>query len=168
MTIRVRGGVAKPPATQDWRVGDIFVVEQRDGVCSIGQVLDMMMKNVVSCAFFDIRVPCSGGAITTYDLRVGHLIAILAVTREQLDFGKWRVIGHQDVAVDRNLWPNEEFRETKWVGASIHDASIAEELLAAYNGLVPWDDWHDPEYLDKLLTFPDRKPSRVIYKKRKN
>ena len=30
--------------------------------------------------------------------------------------------------------------------------------------LAPWDDWHDPFYLDKLLLSPDKKPKNVILK----
>ena len=150
---------------QTWQPGDLFIIQQRDGICSVGQILDHMMKNVVSCAFYDIRVPHAEerGA---YELRDDHLIAALSVTQEQLDAGVWKVIGHQDIALDRSAWPNEDCRSHLWVGASIQDASIAEELLDAYNSLVPWDDWHDPAYLDTLLVAPDRKPKHVVYKKR--
>ncbi len=157
--------MAKGKKTQTWAPGNLFVVKQRDGICSLGQVLDVMMKNVVSCAFFDIRVPCES-AHGQYDLNPGRLIAVLSVSREQLDYGKWRVVGSQEVTLARELWPNEEHRGRLWVGAKVHDASIAEELLDAYNGLVPWDDWHDPAYLDTLLAHPDRKPKHVIYRRR--
>lgn len=150
---------------QPWEAGDIFTVEQRDGVCSLGRVIDIMMKNVVSCAFYDIRAKC-GEKIEIEHLDVARLIALLSVTREQLDFGAWKVVGHSDEPVDRELWPNEEYRAQRWVGARIYDAAIVEDLLNAFNGLAPWDDWHDPEYLDKLLAAPDRKPKHVIYKNR--
>lgn len=150
---------------QAWREGDVFSIEQRDGLCSIGQVIEPLMKNVVSCAFYDIRLPCAEVA-GPFDLPVKHLIAVLSVSREQLDFGKWKVVDHRTVAIDSELWPNEEFRNERWIGAKIYDASIVEELLDAYNGLVPWDDWHDPEYLDKLLASPERKPKHVLYKKK--
>lgn len=157
--------MTKRKKTQPWQPGDVFTVQQRDGVCTVGQILDHMMKNVVSCAFYDIRVPCADDA-GPFDLNDDRLIAALSVSREQLDFGVWRVLGHQVVALDKSVWPNEVCRDQLWVGAVVYDASIAEELLDAYNGLVPWDDWHDPEYLDKLLAEPDRKPKHVIYKKR--
>jgi hypothetical protein len=150
---------------QPWKPGDVFAVVQRDGVCSVGQVLTEMMKNVVSCAFYDVRVPCENSK-PPYDLRIGRLIAVLSLSRERLDFGQWKVLGHQDIALPRELWPNEEFRDDLWVGSKVHDASIAEELLDAFNGLVAWDDWHDPEYLDKLLAHPDQKPRHLIYKKK--
>ncbi|MEP6766323.1 MAG: hypothetical protein ABJB66_18570 [Gemmatimonadaceae bacterium] len=90
----------------------------------------MMMSNVASCAFFDTRVACNV-ANGTFELRSKHLIAVLAVSREQLDYGKWRVVGQQEVTLVKELWPNEEYRAEQWVGAKVHDASIAEELLNA-------------------------------------
>lgn len=125
----------------------------------------MTMKNVVSCAFYDVRISCEQATVPRFDLPVRHLIAVLSVSREHLDFGKWRVVDHQPVSPDPEMWPNEEFRSARWIGAKIYDAAIAEKLLNAYNGLVPWDDWHDPEYLDKLLVSPDRKPKHVLRKK---
>ena len=129
-----------------------------------GQVIDQMMKNVASCAFYDIRVPCDADQPPD-ELALSRLIAVLSVSREQLDLGEWRVVGSNRVALDRQLWPNEEFRQDLWVGAKIYDASIAEEFLDAYNGLAAWDDWHDPQYLDKLLVSPDKKPKHLLYKK---
>lgn len=156
--------MANTKKVQPWTPGDVFLVEQRDGVCSVGQVIDQIMKNVVSCAFYDIRLPCDADRPPD-QLILSQLIAVLSVSREQLDFGKWRVVGSNRVGLDRQLWPNEAFRQDHWIGAKIYDASIAEELLDAYNGLVAWDDWHDPEYLDKLLVSPDRKPKNLLYKK---
>lgn len=155
----------KAQQKQSWQAGDIFAVQQRDGVCSLGCVIDLMMKNVVSCAFYDIRAKCED-KIEAGHLDAARLIALLSVTREQLDFGAWKIVGHLDEPLDKELWPNEEYREARWIGAKIYDAAIAEDLLNAYNGLAAWDDWHDPEYLDKLLVAPDRKPKHVIYKKR--
>ena len=156
--------MAKPK--QLWKPGDVFLVTQKDGVCSVGQVLSRMMENVVSCAFYDIRVPCNG-AQGPFDLDDDRAIASLSVTKEQLDFGAWRVVGNQAIALGPEAWPNEQCRAQRWVGAKIYDAAIAEELLNAYNGLVPWDDWKDPEYLDKLLVNPDRKPKHLLYKNKR-
>jgi len=155
--------MAKP--NQAWGPGDVFLVPQKDGVCSVGQVLCEMMKNVVSCAFYDIRVPCAD-AHGYFDLGNDRAIASLSVTKEQLDFGVWKVVGHQAVGLPREAWPNEECRANRWVGAKFYDAAIAESLLNAYNGLIPWDKYKAPEYLDNLLVNPDRKPKHLLYKKR--
>lgn len=155
----------KMKQVQAWNPGDVFVIEQRDGLCSVGQVIELILKNVVSCAFYDIRMSCDK-AVGPFELHIRHLIAALSVSREQLDFAKWKVVAHQPVVVDHELWPNEEFRAERWIGAKIYDASIVEKLLNAYNGLMPWDDWYDPEYLDKLLASPEKKPKHIVYKKK--
>ncbi|GAC1656174.1 MAG: hypothetical protein NVS4B3_21660 [Gemmatimonadaceae bacterium] len=148
---------------QTWTAGDIFTVRQRDGVCSIGQVLvARSLSSFVSCAFYDIRVP-RHDAEGPYALTAERLIATLCVTRELLERGMWRVVWHQPIALPTDLWPNEEFRAAGWVGARMYGAGIAATLLDAYNGLVPWDDWHEPGYLDKLLADPETKPKHLIY-----
>jgi hypothetical protein len=38
------------------------------------------------------------------------------------------------------------------------------EFAEAFRGLIPWDDWADPNYLDKLLISPDLKPKKLRYK----
>lgn len=137
---------------------------QRDGICALGQAITLIMTNVVSCAFYDVRSTCDGSNAVV-ELPIQQLIAVMSVTREQLDFGVWKVIGHQQIVLDRELWPNEEFRERRWVGARIYDAAIAESLLDAFYGLIPWDAWKDPLYLDKLLAYPGRRPKHVLLTK---
>jgi len=144
-----------------WAPGDVFAVPQRDGICSLGQVITLMMQNVVSCAFYDIRVDCEVSSSGS-ELPTSRLVSALSVSREQLDYGVWKIIGNQKVVLDEQLWPNEEFRANGWIGARIYDATIAESLLNAFYGLIPWDRYKDPEYLDKLLAYPDRRPKNVV------
>lgn len=151
---------------QTWKPGDTFIVPQSDGVGTIGQVLDHMMTTVVSCAFYDIRVPLKV-AQGPFDLDDDLIISGISVTREQLDFNVWKVIGWQPVALAKRFWPNENTRDQNWVGAEVYDAAVAEELLEAYNGLTAWDDWKDPNFLDTLLANPDRRPKNVVLKRRK-
>ena len=42
------------------------------------------------------------------------------------------------------------------MGINTEGSAIIDDLLS-YFSLAPWDDWHDPEYLDKLLISPDKK-----------
>jgi hypothetical protein len=52
-----------------------------------------------------------------------------------------------------------------FVGASVHGSGILNEFVNAFYGLTPWDDWHDPYYLDHLLVSPEKKPvQRLVYK----
>jgi len=148
---------------QYWSVGDIFSIQQRDRNWSIGQILDLMMPNVVTCAFYDIR-SSGDNPIERIQLTPDRLISCVSVSREQLDNGKWKVIGHQQPAVGKDYWPNEKFRDCGWVGAKIYDAGIIEEFLDAFYGLVPWDDWHHPNYLDRFLVSPEKKPEHLVFK----
>ncbi len=148
-----------PKKAQLWNAGDIFSVQQKDGQFSVGQVLDLMIKNVVSCAFFDIRFSGEPPSLTLVSEK---LISCASVTRDALDKGDWKVIGRQNIIVGRAMWPNERFRAKKWVGAKIYDSIILDSFLNAFYGLDTWDKWHDPNYLDRLLISPDKKPKNII------
>ena len=111
---------------------------QLDGIGTVGQVLDLMMPNVVSCAFHSLRVPLAG-AHGPFPLSDDTTVAAISVTREQLDFGEWTIIGSQPVALAQKDWPNENCRSQRWIGAQMYDAAVAEDLLNALNGLLPWD-----------------------------
>ena len=50
------------------------------------------------------------------------------------------------------------------IGINTEGSAIIDDFIKAYFSLAPWDDWHDPEYLDKLLISPDKKPENLIYK----
>jgi hypothetical protein len=145
--------------------GDVFLVEQRDEVCSVGQVLEAVMANAVSCAFYDLRVP-RHYADAIAGLSDDRLISALTVTSGRLTSGAWRIVDRQAILLDRRAWPNASCREQNWIGAVIFDAEVAEDLLNAYNGLAPWDDWHDPAFLDQLLAHPGRRPPHIFFKRR--
>ncbi len=147
---------------QQWNVGDVFLVRQGDDQWSAGQILDQMMPNVVSCAFYDVRVAQPEAVLLP--LVPGALIAVASVTRDGLDSGTWKVVGNAPIGVERRLWPNEQFRNAGWIGAKIYDAGIVEEFFEAFHGLVPWDNWKDPNYLDRLLISPEKKPANLVYK----
>lgn len=50
-------------------------------------------------------------------------------------------------------------KKQKWQVGDYFGIPIEDDFIKA-----PWDDWHDPEYLDKLLISPDKKPENLIYK----
>lgn len=150
---------------QKWKPGDLFAIPLEDGTYVVGQTLDLQMSNVVRCAISDARFPeqdlANPGAAYTH----AGLISLVATTREKLDFGAWKVIGEAPVSVPVDQLPNEQFRTAGWVGSKIYDASIVEEFCNAFHALAPWDDWADPNYLDRLLTSPDVKPRNLVFKK---
>ena len=55
-------------------------------------------------------------------------------------------------------------KKQKWQVGDYFGIPIEDDFIKAYFSLAPWDDWHDPEYLDKLLISPDKKPESLIYK----
>ena len=97
--------------------------------------------------------------------KLENLISLVATTREQLDYGVWKITGNKETVININEYPNESFREANWVGSKIYDASIVEEFVDAFFALTPWDDWADPNYLDKLLYKMELKPDNLLLNK---
>lgn len=145
----------------NWQNGDVFFVKLKDGTYTIGQILDLQMKNVVRCAFFDERIINQQEANVSCNVK--NLISILATTREQLDFGIWKILGNKKIEILIDQYPNEQFRNNDWIGAKVYDAAVVEEFLDAFYALIPWDDWADPNYLDKLLLDKTKKPNKLIF-----
>ena len=138
---------------------------QLDGMWSLAQALDLMMPNVVTCAFYDIRVSFEF-APAEVQLPIDRLIACQSTTREQLDCFAWRVVAReQPLQLEREYWANEQYQGSGWVGAKIRDAAIIEDFLNAYYGLGAWDAWYDPEYFDKMLISRDKRPNKLLFKK---
>ena len=92
------------------------------------------------------------------------VFAVLFSTRDLLDSGVWRVAGTRGVVVPKELLPFEHLRAAGYVGARVVGSGINTEFLNAFYSLTPWDDWHDPRYLEGLLLSPDKKPQRLAYK----
>jgi hypothetical protein len=77
-------------------------------------------------------------------------------------------VGSRPVSVPKESLPYEALREKNFVGASVRGSGIVNKFLNAFYSLHAWDDWHDPNYLDKLLISPTMKPSSLIYKRNQN
>lgn len=145
-----------------WIDGDVFAVPLCDGRFAIGQVLDLMMINQVRVALYDEISP----SLEAIDLREccqnEHLISLIVSSREQLDYGVWKILGNRPVTIPISQRPNEQFRSKGWVGAKHYDAALLEDFLEAFYALRPWDDWFDPDYLDAFLLSSDKKPKNLI------
>jgi len=135
---------------QEWSLGDVFLIPLLDGDAVPGQILDLMMPNVVTVVMIDDKTSADGD-YEIGDLHRRRIITTKAVTRELLDSGYWRVLRGRDLLVPQPLWPNESTRKHAWVGAKVSDAGLLEGFMNAYYGLAPWDSYHDPLYLDKQL-----------------
>ena len=147
-----------------WNEGDLFLVPQKDKNYSVGVILDLMMPNVVRCALFDERVSSTNIDPDEYAEKK-NLISLIAISREQLDYGVWPIIGKSRFQLEKSKYPNEQYRNKGWVGAKTYDAALIEDFLDAFNKLTPWDDWYKPDYLDGFLISPAKKPSGLLYKK---
>ncbi len=81
------------------------------------------------------------------------------ITEESLDKGFWLII--QQGIVNKNIlkqyFPNIDLIEQgNIIGINTEGSAIIDDFIKAYFSLAPWDDWYDPEYLDKLLISPDK------------
>lgn len=144
---------------QAWGLGSLFGIPLADGSKMLGQVLGVepMVLNSVACALFDQRA--DGGAPI-----VDNLVAVMLTTRDLLDNSVWEVIGSAAVEVPKVHFPYESLRSESFVGAEVIGSRNVGEFANAFFGLSPWDDWADPEYLDKLLISKDKKPKKLLYK----
>lgn len=147
-----------------WGPGDNFLVPLEDDTYGQGQVLSYEedAMNSVICAFSSIRfekLPTHLDVIPEESL-----VAIIFVTRDQLDYGGWPIVNRGPIISWEKYIDIRQMRSRGFIGTKIIGTFNAETLLNAYHGLVFWDDFHDPEYLDKLLISPDRKPADVLLK----
>jgi hypothetical protein len=147
-----------------WQAGDYFLVPLEDESYSQGQILsyEAHAMNSVVCAFSSLRfesVPTQLDAIPEKSL-----IAVQFTTRDLLDSGRWRIVNNGPVLSWEKYLDIQGLRRKGFIGAVIHGSGIIEKFLNAYHKLVIWNDYYDPEYLDKMLISPDRKPAGVLLK----
>ncbi len=155
---------------QKWSVGDVFVIKTLNNQYVAAQIIgrEAEVLNSVTIAIFDERFDSANDAMQA-ELDTSHVISVIFSTRDSLDRGIWQVVGNHPVMIPKNLFPYEHLRgEAEWVGAIVHGSGIINEFVNAYYGLLPWDDWTDPSYLDKLLVTPDKKPTHLVYKSSRN
>jgi hypothetical protein len=150
---------------QSWNVGDVFLVKILDKRV-VGQIVghESEVLNSVSCAFFDIRVGDEEEVPKITDLPIDKVFSVIFATRDLLDSGAWRVVNHARVAVPQDRYPFEDLRDVGFIGAIVYGSAIVNEFLNAFYGLMPWDDWKNPDYLDHLLISRDKKPKTLVYK----
>ena len=154
-----------------WRIGDIFLVPQIDKKYSLGQIIgcEAEVLNSVICAFYDIRFDSVPSKLIIDKLPQNKLISIQFTTKDLLDNGAWIIIGNVRPIICKLFQNNlKKLRRNEFVGTIIEGSGIIEEFLNAFYGLVPWDDWQDPYYLDKLLISSDKKQKNIKLTKHKN
>jgi hypothetical protein len=150
---------------QIWQPGDFFTVPLMDGTYTLGQVIkyEPRAMNSALCTFysrcFDLDSPKIEESPTDEEV-----VAVLFVTRDLLDSGVWHVF-KKGVPMSIKAYVNLEAMESAdFIGVRIIGSGIVRQLMNAYNGLSPWNDFYDSNYLDKLLVSPDKKPLNVVMK----
>lgn len=149
-----------------WEEGDVFAIPlEHEDKFVIGQVLDNPMKNVIRIAIFDEIVNLKDTISLNSLCNQNHLISAVQCTREQLDYGIWKVLGNIETRpLPLSKYPNEQFRANYWIGSKTYDAALVEDFVSAFYGYVYWDDWFDPRYLDKFLIDISKKPKNLKLK----
>jgi hypothetical protein len=146
-----------------WSAGSVFLVPLRDGTHCPGLVIaaEPSALNSVSIALFDQKDDWVG---TTPTLNIDRIFSLLLVTRDLLDSGRWPIISRQAECdlLDRD--PYERIRREGFIGAKVRGSANVEEFANAFYGLLPWDDWYLPNYLDEFLLTPEKKPiDRLVF-----
>jgi hypothetical protein len=146
----------------DFKSGDVFAVPLNNNKFSIGQVLDQRMVNTVRIALHDEIIESLEGNDFNNFCNISNLISLIEVTKEQLTYGVWKILGNKLIDIPISKYPNEKYRSNKWIDSTIHDAALAEDFLNAFYSLRPWDNWYDPNYLDEYLVDITKKPKNLI------
>ena len=144
--------------------GDIFGVPLPDDTYALGQVLgrERDALNSIGCAFFGAIARAGESLVGLPELLHQTPIAVLLTTPESLTKGIWPILANHTVVLRRKDIPYERFRSNGWVGVKIEGSGIIRRFLAAYHGQVPWDQFHDPNYLDGLLLPSCKRPTNVV------
>ena len=148
-----------------WTAGSVFGIQLPDGRFAVGQVVahEANVLNCVSVALFDtpVRAFTDVGDSNISDERA---FSVVFTSRDLLDSGVWRVAGFRPVSIRREHFPYESLRHGGYVGAKVVGSSNIREFVDAYFGFVIWDDWSDPEYLDRLLLPSRQRPTEARLK----
>jgi hypothetical protein len=144
-----------------WGKGTIFLVPLADKSCGVGQVITCEATGTLRIAVFPWQVPCDCALADIPPLRREDCISLLAVFKYALDKGLWRTVGEGETALDSRPGANWKTSGNQWVGSEVFTDNVVDALMNAYHGLEPWDDFADPEFLDKLLLPPHERPPGV-------
>ena len=134
-----------------WRIGDVFAVPLLNNKFAIGQVLEQSMVNMARIALYDKIITETQNIDIKTLCNETDLISLMEVFKQELDFGRWKILGNKDVSIPIDKQPNEKFRKINWVGAVTYDAGLAEDFLNAFYSLIAWDDWGNPIFLTNFL-----------------
>lgn len=149
-----------------WDVGTVFAVPLASSECGFGQVVSTKVLRTPSVALFALRMACATPLEQLPPLHFDTCFSILTVSAHALDKGIWRLLGQRDLLFDQSVDPNARLRINQYVGSRFFTDNMVDAFFNAYFGLEPWDDFADPETLDKLLIPPHVRPNSAIFKRK--
>lgn len=154
-------------ARKKWKAGDIFAIPLNDGRFSAGQVVGVEsdMPESATIALFDKPVEYASRESVCPELQGSTVYSSLFATVDHLQSGAWMCVCNE--AIQTEVRPKDFYthQASGWIGARVIGSAIISEFVNAYYGLAPWDNWHDPNFLDTLLWSKDFKPvGRLVYK----
>lgn len=153
---------------QNWKSGDLFLVPNRDGKFTPGQVIAHEKRTLhnASCAFFDQRVESIDQG-RQLNLKYEKCFSALLITTDSLDESHWPVVNNHPVALPKAFWPYEkQLSRGLKNGPMVRGSGNVSAFLDAFFSLRPWDDWYRSDYLDEYLLSPDKKPKNLVFAKR--
>lgn len=148
----------KVPPRSRWKVGDVFACPLLDGSFAFGQVLwesEPVSRQGIRaplCSLHDLKT--SLASVNLSAILKTRVVSILQTLGEELDSGRWRIIG--SAVVRRNPFNGPCGRPGE-VGSQSWDGY--ETLANAWFGLTPWNPDGD-DFLDEWLLRGVRRPSK--------
>lgn len=152
---------------QKWQVGDYFGVPTENGNFAIGQIMGdyHYMAMGLACIMSSKTIDLNSEHI---NFEEKDIISAIFVIDGALTRGEWPILAHgiaDKKLLKKYLPQTDSIEKGDAIGFSVYTSGILDEFVKAYFGLIPWNDWHDPEFLDKeILISPDKKPDNVVYK----
>lgn len=152
---------------QQWQVGDYFGIPTENGNFAIGQIMGDYLSMGMGLACIMSR-QTTNSKIEKINLEEKDIISAIFVLDGALIRGEWPILAHgiaDKQLLKKYLPQTDSIEKGNAIGFDVHTSGILDEFVKAYFGLMPWNDWYDPEFLDKeILISPDKKPDNVIYK----
>lgn len=140
-------------------IGELFLIRQRNGKFTLGQVLalwprqpriatvalfepELTEENAAACA--NIARECSG---------TRRIIAVVSTGVGTINPKWWKPVGRVDVTLPADVLPEAPFRTKNKMEAVVETAPLVEALVAAFRGFAGWDasSRRRPGYLKSLL-----------------
>ncbi len=142
----------KKPATQKWKVKDIFSIPLRNNTYSFGQIVGThLTKRSPICALFDLNK--NDSSTTLKELSKCRTISVWNCDSEELDNHKFKIL------FDCELISKPE---------NVKDSSVSggasfQTLASIFFGLEPWNVMFKKDYYDKFFQEGIERPKNIIW-----